>query len=794
MVTIKREVPAEEAFAQQPGSENSNDPAAGSAPPPHPALAKDPRQEDYEFVFQAFLLNQKQDYATASEEWRQQYHLHRQLAERLQKSKDLDMEEARRNPQRMSDRQMQLMLLEAQNRQRLQAVVKKARDEGHDCTPVRVYEPMPLRDYYQLQLMHLEAQNKRRLQEKARDEGSYTPILANDVGSRQTMFDYYHQQQLLALDAQNKRRLRERARNEGADASAVANEAKKRSVEGMRIPLRPKPAEILSGPTADQLEALVQKAGYDKWRIEPPIPIFEPDFSKMDREAINRYHQEMVAQEATMRQQLLRSPLNLTLPEHRDARRDYTTEFQRLEKMNNLRLPTYHPVQAHIQRNQDLALIEADPDFQRWKRQSQNPIHNEQGPMSGSHNQSPYQQPQTPAQAYQIQLMLLEQHGKKRLRMARQEQDSMIAGTAEPSTVTSPTQNPASAPPPVKQEGDLEAEFHGFFPQRSMRTPTWGPPHRSNAHFVDVDKQVKMLEQQNKKRLAMMKEKQERMDAVIKTEDPSESAACSQQFRRLEMHDRKRPAMARDDQEPMNEVKATESPVPKIDTSWPSEPKAGTHVLLGYQRALAQLEQQGGKRLKLDPIASRTIHGHCPNRDYGCLPDYISPQTEVVYKAQIQQTGWAEGLTETETDRETSISTYSPTPEATPEAEQMNTTDVNIYDLEEDQGYKAPAVASMVSSNNARLPTVNKQLAERSQDERLTEQEWLKAVDDEEDSPEAAAARKQAGKERREQNRLKRLALSQSSPNNAINKQGARPDDDTRPLVIREKFPISNSQ
>jgi hypothetical protein len=739
MVTIKREHPVEEAPAQQPGSENSNDPAAGSAPQPHPALAKDPRQEDYEFVFQAFLLNQEQDYATASEEWRQQYHLHRQLAERLQKSKERDMEQARRNPQPVSDGRMQLMLLEAQNRQRLQAKLKKARDEGHDCTPVRAYEPMPLSDYYQLQLMHLEANDKRRLQEKAR--------------------------------------------NEGADASAVANEARKRSVEGMRIPLRPKPAEILSGPTANQLEALVQKAGHDQWRIEPPIPRFEPDFSKMPREAINKYHQGMVAQETTMRQQLLRSPLNLTLPEHRDARRSYTTEFQRLEKMNNLRLPTYYSVQAHIQRNQDLALIEADPDFQRWKQQRQNPIHNAQVPMSGSCYQSPYQQPQTPRrpQEYQIQLMLLEQQRAKRLETARQEQDRLNAGTAEPST-TSPTQNQACDPPQVKQERDLEAEFPGFFPQRSMPTPTWGPPHRSNAHLVDYDKQVKLLEQQNKKRLTRMMKKQERMDAAIKTEEPSESSACSQQLHRLEMHSRKRPAMAQDDQELMSEVKAIESPVPEIDTSWPSEPKAGTHVL-GYQRALAQLEQQGGKRLKVDRTAPRAIHSHFSNRDYGCLPD-VDPQTEVIYKAQIQQTGWAEGLTETETDRETSISCYSPTPEATSEAEQMNMTDVNIYDLEEDQRSQAPTVS------------------QRSQNQRLAEEAWLKAVDDDEDSPEAFAARRQASKERREKTRLKILALTpgstERSPNNArllaINEQVARPGDDTRPLVIREKLPTSTSR
>jgi ATP-dependent helicase STH1/SNF2 len=43
-------------------------------------------------------------------------------------------------------------------------------------------------------------------------------------------------------------------------------------------------------------------------------------------------------------------------------------------------------------------------------------------------------------------------------------------------------------------------------------------------------------------------------------------------------------------------------------------------------------------------------------------------------------------------------------------------------------------------------------------DDGLTEEQWLMAVDDDEDSPEAAAARKQARKDKREQNRLKRLA------------------------------------
>lgn len=49
-------------------------------------------------------------------------------------------------------------------------------------------------------------------------------------------------------------------------------------------------------------------------------------------------------------------------------------------------------------------------------------------------------------------------------------------------------------------------------------------------------------------------------------------------------------------------------------------------------------------------------------------------------------------------------------------------------------------------------------------DDGLTEEQWLEAVDDDNDTPEAAAARKQARKDRREQNRLKRLGQIPGSP------------------------------
>lgn len=48
-------------------------------------------------------------------------------------------------------------------------------------------------------------------------------------------------------------------------------------------------------------------------------------------------------------------------------------------------------------------------------------------------------------------------------------------------------------------------------------------------------------------------------------------------------------------------------------------------------------------------------------------------------------------------------------------------------------------------------------------DDGLTEEQWLMAVDDDDDSPEAAAARKQARRDKREANRLKRLAKGNSS-------------------------------
>lgn len=50
-------------------------------------------------------------------------------------------------------------------------------------------------------------------------------------------------------------------------------------------------------------------------------------------------------------------------------------------------------------------------------------------------------------------------------------------------------------------------------------------------------------------------------------------------------------------------------------------------------------------------------------------------------------------------------------------------------------------------------------------DDGLTEEQWLLAVDDDEDTPEAAASRKQARKDKREMNRLKKMAVMNSIGN-----------------------------
>ncbi|KAH9906145.1 SNF2-family ATP dependent chromatin remodeling factor snf21 [Xylariomycetidae sp. FL2044] len=79
-------------------------------------------------------------------------------------------------------------------------------------------------------------------------------------------------------------------------------------------------------------------------------------------------------------------------------------------------------------------------------------------------------------------------------------------------------------------------------------------------------------------------------------------------------------------------------------------------------------------------------------------------------------------------------------------------------------------------------------------DDGLTEEQWLMAVDDEEDSPEAAAARKQARKDRRETNRLKRLAVNNASGVNSPSASRASTEEVETPPKKRGRKPGSKNE
>ncbi|PFH60670.1 hypothetical protein XA68_10582 [Ophiocordyceps unilateralis] len=64
-------------------------------------------------------------------------------------------------------------------------------------------------------------------------------------------------------------------------------------------------------------------------------------------------------------------------------------------------------------------------------------------------------------------------------------------------------------------------------------------------------------------------------------------------------------------------------------------------------------------------------------------------------------------------------------------------------------------------------------------DDGLTEEQWLMAVDDDEDSPEAAAARKMARKDKRDNNRLKKMALMNSMDNSPSGSRGSTEEMET---------------
>ncbi|KAI1824846.1 SNF2 family N-terminal domain-containing protein [Xylaria intraflava] len=79
-------------------------------------------------------------------------------------------------------------------------------------------------------------------------------------------------------------------------------------------------------------------------------------------------------------------------------------------------------------------------------------------------------------------------------------------------------------------------------------------------------------------------------------------------------------------------------------------------------------------------------------------------------------------------------------------------------------------------------------------DDGLTEEQWLMAVDDDEDSPEAAAARKQARKNKRETNKLKRLAAMNASSVGSPTASRASTEEAETPPKKRGRKPGSKNE
>ncbi|KAK6950414.1 hypothetical protein Daesc_008742 [Daldinia eschscholtzii] len=79
-------------------------------------------------------------------------------------------------------------------------------------------------------------------------------------------------------------------------------------------------------------------------------------------------------------------------------------------------------------------------------------------------------------------------------------------------------------------------------------------------------------------------------------------------------------------------------------------------------------------------------------------------------------------------------------------------------------------------------------------DDGLTEEQWLMAVDDDEDTPEAAAARKQAKKDKRETNKLKRLAALNASSANSPSASRASTEEIETPPKKRGRKPGSKNE
>ncbi|KAI1082347.1 SNF2-family ATP dependent chromatin remodeling factor snf21 [Whalleya microplaca] len=79
-------------------------------------------------------------------------------------------------------------------------------------------------------------------------------------------------------------------------------------------------------------------------------------------------------------------------------------------------------------------------------------------------------------------------------------------------------------------------------------------------------------------------------------------------------------------------------------------------------------------------------------------------------------------------------------------------------------------------------------------DDGLTEEQWLMAVDDDGDTPEAAAARKQARKDKRETNRLKRLVTFSASGANSPSASRASTEEIETPPKKRGRKPGSKNE
>ncbi|KAI1769591.1 chromatin remodeling complex SWI/SNF, component SWI2 and related ATPase [Hypoxylon sp. FL1150] len=79
-------------------------------------------------------------------------------------------------------------------------------------------------------------------------------------------------------------------------------------------------------------------------------------------------------------------------------------------------------------------------------------------------------------------------------------------------------------------------------------------------------------------------------------------------------------------------------------------------------------------------------------------------------------------------------------------------------------------------------------------DDGLTEEQWLMAVDDDDDSPEAAAARKQARKDKRETNRVKRMAVMNASGANSPSASRASTEEMETPPKKRGRKPGSKNE